>query len=488
MSGWLWRIAFAPPLGFAVYAAASHVALLAGWALPVILLPVAFLLGCALAMCVSPTMPPWTRESDARVWKAVPWLVAVFLLLLVGTVTYGAVATSDREWDGLVSWGLRAHFLAPPADLSHPFFSDPEVYAHSVAYPLLQPLCLGGCQAVLGELPGRLFFPGLFVAFLALVAGVARHRGLPRGQAWVMVLAFGATPMWYSDGSGAVDSGYAELLLGYFLAVAAAGLVTRRAVLVATAAFCLPLIKPEGLPYVLLLGLVTALGSDGRRLHGAATVGLVLATGLWLPLQARLLGQSPGLMSWALPLGIGLGLVGLREVRLRAALRVRTWLLIGGGVAVLAAVIFVLRGDDGSVKSPLLGEFQSALVELPGRFADLPTVLAGYLQGFLFVRKFGLLFPMLLLLLCFRRSWTAVAPDRQAAAFFLGGIVLACLAIFLGASTDWDHLFKSRFDRLLLQWVGVGWLILGPWLGTLLSVSPSGSPSESIRPPDSSRP
>jgi hypothetical protein len=294
--------------------------------------------------------------------------------------------------------------------------------------------------------------------------------------------------MWYSDGSGAVDSGYAELMLGYFLAVAAAGLVTRRAVLVATAAFCLPLIKPEGLPYALLLGLVTALGSDGRRLHGAATVGLVLATGLWLPLQARLLGQSSGLMSWALPLGIGLGLVGLREVQLRAALRFRTWLLIGGGVAVLAAVILVLREDDGSVKSPLLGEFQSALVELPGRFADLPTVLAGYLQGFLFVRKFGLLFPMLLFLLCFRRSWTAVAPDRQAAAFFLGGIVLACLAIFLGASTDWDHLFKSRFDRLLLQWVGVGWLILGPWLGTLLSASPRGSPSESIRPLDSRRP
>jgi hypothetical protein len=463
----LLRLALAPPLGIAFYALASHVALLAGRPLPTNLLPFAFALGCGLALFVAPSDTPPAPDSDARIWKLIPWLVALFLVVLLGAVSYGAVATTDREWDGLVSWSLRARYLAPPADLSQPFFHDPAVYAHSLGYPLLQPLCLGGCQALVGDSMGRLFFPAVFLAFLALVAAVARQRGLPRGHGWLMVLAFAATPMWYSTGSGAVDSGYAELLLAYFLAVAATGLITRRAILVASAAFCLPLIKPEGLPYALLLTLVTGLGSTTqerpRQLHGAATAGLVLAALVWLPLQARLLGQAPGALVFCLPLGLGLGLCGLREVQIRVGPRPRTWLLLGGSAGISVALILVVQGAQ-EFGSPLLREVAGSLVELPGRLVDLPAVIKGCLQGFVFVRKFGLLFPMLLCLLCFRRSWTRDAPHRPTAGFFLGGIAIACAAIFMGADTDWDHVFKSRFDRLLLQWVGVGWLLLGPWL------------------------
>ena len=44
------------------------------------------------------------------------------------------------------------------------------------------------------------------------------------------------------------------------------------------------------------------------------------------------------------------------------------------------------------------------------------------------------------------------------------------LVVFLlGDETDWDHVFKSRFDRLLLQWVGVGWILIGPSFGAWFS-------------------
>ena len=43
-------------------------------------------------------------------------------------------------------------------------------------------------------------------------------------------------------------------------------------------------------------------------------------------------------------------------------------------------------------------------------------------------------------------------------------LVLACLAMLLSPDQDLDHVFRSRFDRLLLHWVGVGWLLVSAWL------------------------
>ena len=110
MSAWLPRAAFAPPLGLLVYAATSHLLLLAGVRLPGFLFPAALVIGGGLAVFYAPTATAPAENSDARVWKVVPWLVVVFLALGLGTLIYGAVATGDRNWDGLVSWSPRARF------------------------------------------------------------------------------------------------------------------------------------------------------------------------------------------------------------------------------------------------------------------------------------------------------------------------------------------------------------------------------------------
>lgn len=124
MTDWFWRAAFAPPVGFALYAILSHLALLAGWPLPRFLFPLAMLFGCAAAIFVPghTRSVPTATDPDTRIHRVIPWLVAVFFIGAFGILIYGAVGSPDRDWDGLVSWSLRARYFAPPADLGHLVF------------------------------------------------------------------------------------------------------------------------------------------------------------------------------------------------------------------------------------------------------------------------------------------------------------------------------------------------------------------------------
>jgi hypothetical protein len=53
--------------------------------------------------------------------------------------------------------------------------------------------------------------------------------------------------------------------------------------------------------------------------------------------------------------------------------------------------------------------------------------------------------------------------------FWTGGVALACAAVFLSPEVDLAHEFRSRFDRLLLHWVGAGWILAGPWVSRVLT-------------------
>ena len=464
----LWRLGLVPPLGLALYAVASHALLLLGMPLPRALFPGVVAASVVLAWMLRGPEVVAPRDS-ARNW---PRLVAPFAVVTLGfgfcVLVYGSVATGDRSWDGLVSWSLRAAYLAPPADLTVPFFADPGVYSHSREYPLLQPLCLGACQSLVGVLPGRLFFPGLYLAFLLLVANTVRARGLSRGWTWLIVASFGLTPMWFSRGGGSVDSGYAELFLAYFLAVAAAGVLLERPLFLACAAFCLPLVKPEGLPYGVLLCLVTLAGAPGRRLHSAATLSLAGAMLLWLPLQARIVGATPGLGTVLGPL-IGVAvLLACKEFLIRVNVERRAlwwWGLAAGVLCVVLAI--ALRAELAVSHTPVLRDFATNLDDIGGRIRSLPRLLGGFLEGLVVVRKFGLIFILLIFLMLAKPAGRA--PSTALASFWIGGVALACLAVFLSPGTDLDHEFRSRFDRLLLHWVGVGWLLAGPWAARLLT-------------------
>ena len=97
----------------------------------------------------------------------------------------------------------------------------------------------------------------------------------------------------------------------------------------------------------------------------------------------------------------------------------------------------------------------------------LPAILLGLLQGLTFVRKYGLVFILLLALTALLRRGAAPAPSRPLLALCLAGIAATVGALLLSPEADLEHELQSRYDRLLLHWLGVSCVLLGPWCARL---------------------
>lgn len=460
----LFTVAIGFPTGLALYAISSHLLLQAGGTLPLFLWPLC-ILGGLLAGTRIPrpdlATVPADRSNRLPRWldRAMPWIAASLLGLATGLMVYGSVGSLARDWDGFILWSLKAHYLVPPTSLDQPYFTDPAIYASGMSYyPPLQPLCLGAMRGLLGDLSGQLLFPILYVASIATVFLALAHRGLTRSEAWIGALAFGLTPMWLNRGAGAVDSGYADLFLAYALILAGAGLLLSDLRLLFLGALFLPLIKPEGTVYALALGLITATSAPTRH-HYATAWGLTLALLLWLPLRT---GDGDA-MSFAGPLLILGALVAIHKLHRRVS--PRTMLGIGLGIAggTLIAV-FVAEDALRSSSNLLLRDFVVHILDPVDRLAKTPQLLLGYAKAVMAVNDFGLLFLLAFALLLLPRRMVGRIPCRPLAIFFLVGLALACTAMLLSPDTDLEHVFRSRFDRLLLHWVGPGWLLTAVWM------------------------
>ncbi len=470
---WLNTFCFGLPIGIAFYAISSHLLLQIDATLPLVLFPLCLLIGGIAGHRCTPRPPARLDPGPASLprWLelALPWSAGSLLLLALGLMIYGSLSSIPRDWDGFVAWSLRARYLVPPTTLSQPYFTDPAIYCFGLTYPPLQPLCLGSMQGLLGELPGQLLFPLLYLACITTVFLTLEQHGLRRSEVWLGSLAFGLTPMWLNRGAGAVDSGYADLFLGYAAILSAAGLLRRDSRLLFLGALLLPLIKPEGTAYALALCLITAFTGPPRH-HLAATWGLTLALLLWLPLRT---GAS-GAMNHLGPLLLLVALLALRHLAQRCS--TRTMIGVGCGLAVLAAVSLFLAQDAlRSSSNLLLRDFAPNLLELGERLTRTPELLRGYADGAVALKKYGLLFVLALGLLVLPRRLAGPVPCRPLAALFVAGLGLACLAMLLSPDTDLEHVFKSRFDRLLLHWVGPGWLLTMAWVFGRVSSSGNGT-------------
>ncbi|MFQ5504800.1 MAG: hypothetical protein ACE5F1_08400 [Planctomycetota bacterium] len=405
--------------------------------------------------------------TECNTWTL--WIgLAVFAAAFV-PIAYGSVATADRSWDGFISWSLRAKHLAPPTDLALPFHADHAVFAHSRDYPLLQPLVLGSFQRLLGGGEGRLLFPLLFVANALLVGAAALRKGMRPDHALLIALAFALTPMWFSTGAGGVDSGYATLLVAYVLSICAAGLLLENPFLLLIGAFLLPLSKPEATVYGVVL-CTTTLFTSKRREHFATTLGLACALILWLPLRGSIRGTSSGsmsLVSWIL--GASFLLIGLKEWLLLCAFPTRKLLGIALGLGILmVASLLLAKTRLASSQDLVMGIFLSRIDTVPERLLELPTLLLGYLEGFTYLRKYGLVFVIAIALVALPQRTSGRPPSIPVALFLALGIATVCSAMLLSPEQDLEHEFRSRFDRLLLHWTGVAWLVVGPWLASIL--------------------
>jgi len=452
---WLLTTYLGLPTGFALYAISSHLLLQADISLPVFLFPL-----CIVAGLVAGTRMRCPDQASTPIGPApwFPWVAFTLIVIAVSLMVYGSISSISRDWDGFVAWSLKAQYLTPPVSLDQPHFTDSAIYGYGLAYPLLQPLCLGAMQSLLGNLPGQLLFPILYVASVATLLISLSRQGLGRSAAWLGALAFALTPMWLNRGAGAVDSGYADLFLAYALILAGAGLLLCDLRLLFLGALLLPLIKPEGSVYALALGLITALSAPTKQ-HYATAWGLTLALVLWIPLRS----PEVGVVNTAGPLAIFGLLIAIHMLAQRVSRR--TMLAIGGGLLAASILAVYLTADSlRASTNPLLRDFVVHILDLPERLQRTPELLSGYAQATVSLNEFGLFLILSLGLLVLPKKLSGPIPSRPLAAFFVAGLTLACLSMLFSPDPDLEHVFRSRFNRLLLHWTGPGWLLITVWV------------------------
>lgn len=445
-----WRLVRGSLLGLAGYGLLALAILSAGASVSPLWLPIALVAG-VLA----------TRRNDTRspAMPAPRWLTLTSIVVLasvLGALTYGAMATPARHWDGFVAWDMRARVLADAPTLRQPYFTDHAVFAQSRDYPLLQPLWQASLSHLLGG-GGRVLFPVLWLLLVALTGLTARRSGLPPTHAWLAAAGLGLMPMLVSPTSGAVDSGYGENAILLALTAAAAGLLLNDAALLAAACVLAVLLKPEGTVYALAIA-CTAWWRGDRGLAAGAVLGTVAALSVWLPAREFLeLGPAAAANeSWALRLLLLVGAAAM-AIRLqprrpiRRILRAKAaWVAVGVGIASAGVLLALGVGSDGGA----LGGYTANFGRLPARLGRLPALVAALGEQILAVNRFGLLWPILLLATLRRDPTTSDVRTRSLSTMLALGILVICASMVLSPEEDFQHHVRSSLDRLLLQWTG----------------------------------
>ncbi|MBK8099340.1 MAG: hypothetical protein IPK26_19700 [Planctomycetes bacterium] len=409
------------------------------WALP----------GCVL---VASALLPGSLVPAARVPR---WSIAACLAVLVAVLVaigWGSLATPSRHWDGAAAWDPKAAFLIADEATRSLWFQDPNVFAHSPDYPLLQPMLMAALHGCCGQ--GRLLFPLLLALAGATLFAALRRQG-SAWIAWTATVAMTTTPTLVSTTSGAADSGYAELLAATCLLVLAVGMLLDDASLLAAGIVLTIGAKPEGTLWSLLPVGVAFLRADRRQLLVGAAACVVGHLLLWW-LRGVLLPTN----GWSLLLPIGVGVVGvvLLDLLLRRADVGRRGRLAALLLPVLAlgAVAFTLgRGLGGGV----LAQHLQDVTRLADRWTSLPQIVVGMFEHGIIRLHFGATFLLPLVLLRPRPS--VPTPARGVALLLLFGLAAIPLPFLLAPEDDIDHHVKSSMPRLLLQWIGVTWLLTG---------------------------
>jgi len=450
----LFDLALFPALTMACFGVLAHALFLAGSVVPSWTLP-----ACAAMAALWLVWRPFSVSAVDRSPASRTILVASVVLVLgiVVWASWTSCITPDRSWDGLVSWTLRAEALGAPADLSKAFFKQPEVFAHSRAYPLLQPGLLALLGDLLGQQTARLLFPFLFLSLFVLILATARRMGVSWNASLVLATAFSITPGYLDVGAGAIDSGYGDLCLAYAVALGAAGLLLEDSMLLFLACLLLPWIKPEGTAYAILIAACLVLGSNKHNLRAAAG-GLGIAFLLWLPLRARL-SFAPTTLSW-LPGLLVLGLFPAVQELFGRWCRGRVkWLLLGCLALGLALAAFLGRSALLQSTDPLLRDFASHLGDAVQRIPSLPAMLLGWGYALVTFKAVGFAFVLLIPAFFLSRDRLEVG-GRRLWAFLLIALGLFFVALLLSPEHDVAHELRSRLSRLLLQIVPVAWLLV----------------------------
>jgi hypothetical protein len=462
-------------LGAALFALLAHLLLGLGGRVFPLWLPICLALGFAASL-LQPRNPA-RCEPRPRAWVLGGTITVIALVVLAFVLDLARMP--PHSWDAVAAWSLKTRYLLANPTLSQPFFQDPGVWHHSRDYPLLQPLCLASCQALVGERGGRMFFVALYVWMVCTTGLAVRQAGAGRDAACAAAAALGLTPILVDPTSGGFTSGYADAFLATAVTGAAAGLLLRDSWLLAAATVLIVLVKPEGLVYGAVVVAVPWL-RDQRPLLLSALCGFILAAGLWLPIQLQL-QQSPvasgAWLVWPLLVGLGTSLV-LTQDWVRPSQR-PAWLLMLVSVLAAAGLLTLLKilAGLGPQQGGLTVYFQD-LGRLVQRLPRLPRILWGLVSYLLSWRKVGLLFVFLgAWALLHKRLRPGIPPAPTPASpparslWLLLALAAPCLVMpyLLSTEEDLAHHLRSSMARLLLHWLGAGWLLAGLGISQVLA-------------------
>jgi hypothetical protein len=143
--------------------------------------------------------------------------------------------------------------------------------------------------------------------------------------------------------------------------------------------------------------------------------------------------------------------------------------LLAGVLAVI--LLKFLATGLGQQQGSLTAYFQD-LGRMVDRLPRLPQILWGLVCYLMYPRRVGLLFAFLVawgLLEKRLRPWTSPAPARSLWLLLL--LAMPCLVVpyLLSTEEDLDHHLRSTMGRLLVHWLGAGWLLAGLGVGQVLS-------------------
>jgi hypothetical protein len=226
------------------------------------------------------------RASTADVTATTPltWFFIVLAAVPVIVATVDSMCTPLTDYDGRVTWMLKARAIAAEESISGRFFRGRTARNAHSQYPLLLPIAdaallkLGG---TLDDHAARPLYPLAAAALLMMLYGAASELTEPviaativAGVAWLPQLA--------TESDGGVSSAYSDVPLAAFVALALYSIVTGRAT-ENRAAFgvqlsFLILTKNEGLAFAIVLLAAAALWNRGtawKRL----VVSVIVAVG-----------------------------------------------------------------------------------------------------------------------------------------------------------------------------------------------------------------
>jgi hypothetical protein len=435
-------------VGLAAFGVIAHVLLACRLAVPDALLPAVLFAGLVLPLrvAVPPTAPPAPR------W--LPPAVLVLLAAVLVAIVYGATATGSRHWDGAAAWDTSAKYLAANLSLEQPYFRDPEVFAHSRDYPLLQPLLLASATRWLGESGGRVLFPIVFVLLAGVVGSTLRQRGAGRTWAWIGTAATMLTPGLAGSHSGGIDSGYGDAFLLLATTTIAAGLLRRDPRWLAAGIVLAVLVKPEGIVYAAAATVVAFTTAERRLVYaaggswlGAACCGLSLQQGLQHPHA-----EPRALLLAAVALGVFGALAAADAVarRLVWSPRVRSFAVLAAAPVVLLA----LPSDAAHLGTSAMQSYFTDPMRPLQRLAELPAIAAGAVNYALLRGGCGAAYWLLLLGLPVALR---AREQRPLLLFHACGFVIV-LVPFLCGQLELQHHLRSSMPRLLLHWVGAAML------------------------------